>query len=131
MSLIEALITVAISVLIASIALPRMDSAMQASARTSAQVTLVADLRSARAQAMRTGAAVTLTIGADGAAYDAGQGSVTLPRGVRVAGRARRITFFPDGSTDGSLLTIGDKRAVQHLRLAKATGLVTREDGGR
>jgi type II secretory pathway pseudopilin PulG len=122
MSLIEALIAVAISVLIATIAMPSMNRAMEAGARATAGVALVADLRAGRADAIRFARPVSLTISQDGRRYRIGRSIVDLPGASRLqAANDARLTFYPDGSSTGARLALGDLR----LRVAPATGLVS------
>ncbi|MFB0874332.1 MULTISPECIES: GspH/FimT family pseudopilin [unclassified Sphingobium] len=131
MSLIEALIAVAISVLIASIAFPAMDSAWESSRQTSAASTLLANLRVARAQAVRGGQPVAMAISADGRRYSIGATVVDLPDPLVLRARPARISFYPDGSASAAQLALTGPRATQMLHIRPVTGLVEAEAPAR
>lgn len=105
-TLIEMLVTLAVAGLIAGVAFPRVQNTMSAMEfrRGAAQVTEA--LRAARAEAIRTGAPVSLAL--EGRALVIGGGDpVALPASVRVtAGQDRPVTFYPDGTAEPALYRI-------------------------
>ena len=105
-TLIEMLVTLAVAGLIAGLAFPRVQNTMSAMEfrRGAAQVT--EGLRTARAEAIRTGAPVTLAF--EGRALVVGGGEpVALPASVSVtAGQDGAVTFYPDGTAEPALYRI-------------------------
>ncbi|QGP80477.1 GspH/FimT family pseudopilin [Sphingobium sp. CAP-1] len=131
MSLIEALITVAISGLIAMLAFPAMDRAWDSSRQTGAATLLTANLRIARAQAVRSGTPVALTVAPDGRRYAIGGTIVDLPDPLVLRLRPAHLTFYPDGSATTAQLALAGPRATQRLRVLPVTGLVVPEGAAR
>jgi type II secretion system protein H len=105
-TLIEMLVTLAVAGLIAGVAFPRVQNTMSAMEfrRGAAQVSEA--LRAARAEAIRTGAPVTLAL--EGRTLVIGDGDrVELPASVGVtAGQDRPVTFYPDGTANPALYRI-------------------------
>lgn len=125
MTLLESLVTVAITLLLATIAFPAMDRAAQSLAQAQARVALVADVRTARASALREGRAVALVIGANGDRYMVDGRIVVLPDGLRLSSRpGRAIAFYPDGTANGSTLALTGPKSIGLWRVAPATGLI-------
>lgn len=119
-TLIEMLVTLAVAGLIAGIAFPRVQNTMSAMEfrRGAAQVT--EGLRAARAEAIRTGAPVTLAV--EGRALVIGGGNpVALPESVSVtAGQDRPVTFYPDGTANPALYRVrsrGQGASVRERRI--------------
>lgn len=124
MSLIEAMIAVAISVLIAALAFPAMDRALESSQQAGAATTLLANIRVARAQAVRGGAPVAVTIAPDGEGYAIGGSHVQLPDRLRLTGRPARLTFHADGSATAGRIILKGARRTQIFRILPTTGLI-------
>lgn len=125
MTLLESLVAVAVTLLLATIAFPAMDRAAQSLAQAQARVALMADVRTARASALREGRAVALVIGADGDRYIVDGRGVILPDSMRIASRPdRSIAFYPDGTAHGATLTLTGPKSVAHWGIAPATGLI-------
>lgn len=119
-TLIEMLVTLAVAGLIAGIAFPRVQNTMSAMEfrRGAAQVTEA--LRAARAEAIRTGAPVTLAL--EGRALVIGGGDPqALPASVSVsAGQDRPVTFYPDGTANPALYRVrsrGEGAGVRERRI--------------
>lgn len=96
-TLLEALVVVAIVGMLSAIIAPNMSASLDIlSLRESAGV-LQADLRTARATALRTGSRVIVAPLPDGRGYDWVGGTRRFPAGtaVRMSGQ---LTFMPDGS---------------------------------
>ncbi len=105
-TLIEMLVTLAIAGLIAGIAFPRVQNTMTAMEFRRGAGQVVEGLRQARAEAIRTGAPVTLAVA--GRTLVIGSGApVALPASVSViAGQDRPVTFYPDGTAEPALYRI-------------------------
>lgn len=105
-TLIEMLVTLAVAGLIAGVAFPRVQNSMTALEFRMGAGQVTEGLRAARAEAIRTGAPVTLAV--QGRALVVGAGEpVALPASVSViAGQDRPIAFYPDGTADPALYRI-------------------------
>lgn len=124
MTLIEALVVVAVSALVSAVAFPNMRAARDAASFRAETAALAADLRSARAQAQRRGAPVVFTTAADGWAWTGAPRRVARARVAAVP--PRPIRFFADGSSDGGAVTLalGARRA--QVAVDADTGAVLR-----
>jgi len=81
------------------------------------------DLRTARGRAIETASPVTVPLD-----------STVLPSGAQwrlepaIGGEPGTITFFPDGSATGGVVTLTDGTRTYHIRLDWLTGLVSVDD---
>lgn len=118
-TLIEMLVTLAVAGLIAGIAYPRVQSSMTAMEFRLGAGQVVEGLRTARAEAIRTGEPVALAI--EDRALIIGTGEpVALPASVTVAeGQDAPVTFYPDGTAEPALYRITSRqdRAVRERRI--------------
>jgi general secretion pathway protein H len=89
-----------------------------------ARMALVSNLRTARASALRGGAAVSLELADDGRGYGWRARRVYLPGVVAIEGQPRAITFFTDGSSTGGALKLSDHGRSESVSVDPATGLV-------
>ncbi len=105
-TLIEMLVTLAVAGLIAGIAFPRVQNSMAAMEFRMGAVQVVEALRSARAEAIRTGEPVRFAVA--GRAVVIGDGApIALPASVSIAaGQDRPVTFYPDGTAEPALYRI-------------------------
>ncbi len=105
-TLIEMLVTLAVAGLIAGVAFPRVQNSMTAMEFRMGAGQVTEGLRAARAEAIRTGAPVTLAV--QGRALVIGSGEpVALPASVSViAGQDGPVTFYPDGTAEPALYRI-------------------------
>jgi prepilin-type N-terminal cleavage/methylation domain-containing protein len=105
-TLIEMLVTLAVAGLIAGIAFPRVQNGMTAMEFRMGAGQVVEGLRSARAEAIRTGEPVALAI--EGRTLAIGNSDpVALPASVTVtAGQDAPVTFYPDGTAEPALYRI-------------------------
>ena len=105
-TLIEMLVTLAVAGLIAWVAFPRVQNSMTAMEFRMGAGQVTEGLRAARAEAIRTGAPVTLAV--QGRALVIGSGEpVALPASVSViAGQDGPVTFYPDGTAEPALYRI-------------------------
>lgn len=109
-TLIEMLVTLAVAGLIAGVAFPRVQNGMTAMEFRMGASQVTEGLRAARAEAIRTGAPVTLAV--QGRALVIGSGEpVALPASVSVvAGQDLPVTFYPDGTAEPALYRIRSRR---------------------
>jgi len=110
-TLVETLVLMSVVALVGTIAFPNLDAAVSRSLFEQARAGVKADLRMARAQAMRTGRPVALTAAEDAAGY----GWTDGPRRVLLADLYLKVApetvrFFPDGSTTGGVVTLADQK---------------------
>jgi prepilin-type N-terminal cleavage/methylation domain-containing protein len=105
-TLIEMLVTLAVAGLIAGIAFPRVQNSMTGLEFRLGAGQVAEGLRTARAEAIRTGEPVALTL--QGRALVIGAGApVELPASVTVtAGQDAPVTFYPDGTAEPALYRI-------------------------
>lgn len=127
MSLLEALVALSIVGLIGTLAYPRLEQASQAAVLRQAATILVQDLRRARAQAVRSGAAMAVAPAAGGRGYLLPDHSLRpLPEGVSLgpATAAAAIRFFPDGAASGGRLVVASNNRALAVAVDSATGAV-------
>lgn len=120
-TLIEMLVTLAIAGLIAGIAFPRVQNSMTAMEFRLGAGQISEGLRTARAEAIRTGEPVALAL--DGRTLVIGQSSPQeLPASVAVtAGQDAPVTFYPDGTAEPALYRITSRGAGGALRERRIT----------
>ena len=105
-TLIEMLVTLAVAGLIAGVAFPRVQNSMTAMEFRVGAGQVTEGLRAARAEAIRTGAPVTLAVQGRALVIGAGE-PVALPASVSViAGQDGPVTFYPDGTAEPALYRI-------------------------
>ena len=105
-TLIEMLVTLAIAALIAGIAFPRTQNAMTAMEVRLGAAQVTEALRTARAEAIRTGEPVSFAV--EGRALVVGNDApIPLPASVDlVAGQQVPVTFYPDGTAEPALYSV-------------------------
>jgi len=108
-TLIEMLVTLAVAGLIAGIAFPRVQNSMTAMEFRLGAGQVTEALRSARAEAIRTGEPVAMAL--QGRAMVIGDGApIALPASVTVtAGQDAPVTFYPDGTAEPALYRIASR----------------------
>lgn len=129
MSLLEALVTLAIVGLIGTLAYPRLEQASHVAVLRQTVTVLVQDLRRARALAVRSGDAAVLTLAPGGRGYLLPDQSLRpLPEGLalQAAGAASPgIRFFPDGSASGGRVTVTGSGGLLAVAVDPTTGAAT------
>ena len=114
-TLIEALVVVALTAMVALIGFPRMQQSLVGLAQRQTVAVVAARLREARAQAMRHDTPAVFALSSDGRSYGTLGGPVNdAPSGVSLAvprGSERRIAFYGDGSSTGGVVWV---RSGQH-----------------
>ncbi|MBC7520711.1 MAG: prepilin-type N-terminal cleavage/methylation domain-containing protein [Sandarakinorhabdus sp.] len=124
-TLIEMLVVLAITGLIAGIGFPRLQAMVAAQEWRTGLASATALLRAARAQSIRSGAAAQVSVAADGRRLRIGGGNmIQLPASVSAV-MAQPVDFFADGSArGGDMLIIGAGHRAR-VAVAPATGLLT------
>jgi general secretion pathway protein H len=127
-TLIEALVAVALTVMLSALGFAQVDAALAGLRLSQATAMVSSDLRMARANAQRQGAA-TFRVSGDGRFYSAdARRFVELPRGIGLdlAGD-RPLTFFADGSSTGGAVAVQNARGRTVLQVDAVTGTIRRE----
>lgn len=118
-TLIEMLVTLAVAGLIAGIAFPRVQNSMSAMEFRTGASQVVEALRTARAEAIRTGEPVRFAV-EDRAVVIGTAAPIALPASVSIAaGQDRPVTFYPDGTAEPALYRITSRSgsAVRERRI--------------
>jgi general secretion pathway protein H len=130
-TLIETLVVVAITALVALIGMPQMRQALLTLSQRQAVSVVAARLRLARAQALRQDAPVVFTVARDGAAYGVAGGTPTpTPPGVSVgivqgtAAPTGGIVFYGDGSASGGTVAVSAGRRTLRVVVSPGAGVV-------
>ena len=126
-TLLEALVVVGVTALIATIAFPRIERGVSSVSVHEADASMVAGLRMARAAAIRNGTPIVFSVADDGHTFGwTGVAPHTTP-GVTLAPAGQSVTFFADGSaTPGRFaLQSGAHRLI--VAVDSATGAVGTE----
>jgi|SRR3954467_6582923 general secretion pathway protein H len=127
-TLLEALVVIAIVALIAAIISPNIEASLNVlSLRQSASV-MQADLRVARGTALRTGNKVTVKLRADRHGYDWIGGTREFPQAVSV-NMSNPVTFMADGSLIPATISVSSGTRRIPLTIDTTTGAV--KAGGR
>lgn len=122
MTLLEALVVVAITALLSAISFPMFHAQGESARLRSGSHALVADLRRARAAAIHLDRPVTLTPAFDGWRWDGGEEHIDAP--LRLTG-AQPVTFYPDGSATAADLVLAGSERSAHVAVDSATGHVS------
>jgi general secretion pathway protein H len=128
-TLIEMLVVIGILGLVAGLVFPTWSSPLRRVQLYEARSALVAHLRDARADSVRSGDSVTLELSDDGRAYGWEQSRAVLPAGVGIDGEPRAITFFADGSSSGGVLRLKDAHRALTIQIDPASGLTEAPPG--
>jgi general secretion pathway protein H len=127
-TLLEALVVIAIVALIAGMIAPNMRTSLDVLSLRQSAAVLQADLRVAHATAMRTGNPVTVKPLPGGHGYDWIGGTKHLPEDITIA-MSGPVTFMPDGSlVPADIAVTAGKRRVP-IAIDATTGAITA--GGR
>jgi prepilin-type N-terminal cleavage/methylation domain-containing protein len=124
-TLLEMLVVLAISALIAGIGFPQVQTMVAAQEWRTGVASVSALLRAARAQAIRSGGTTILSVASDGRRVEfADNRAIQLPQSVTVA-MAQPVGFFADGSArGGDVVVVGAGRRAR-IVVAPSTGLLT------
>lgn len=125
MTLLEALVVVAITALVGALEFPNLERALAMFSLRETASALTADLREAHADALREGQGVTFAFTPDGRGYVWSDGQTrTLPQVVSVQ-QGATIRFFADGSASGGAIKLASGKRVIPISVDSATGTVT------
>ena len=105
-TLLEMLVVVALMALATGVVFPNLRRPYEALSAETAQAAVAADLRLARAQAVRGGRAVEVDVSPDGRDYAFAGRSVRLPAAARLSDAGAVIVFAADGSSPGYALAV-------------------------
>jgi general secretion pathway protein H len=124
-TLIEALVVVAVTALITTLIYPDFRQAVARAAFEQAAAGVRADLRIARAQAIRSGERVQIEVAADGRTYGWTPGPRRgLVGDMTLAPAGDAVLFFPDGSAANGEMALGDARRRIRFEVDDGTGLL-------
>ena len=121
MTLLEALVVVAITALIAALGFPAVRAAGPATHQRSQAAALAADLRRARAAAQHLDRPTRLTADTDGGGWRWDGGELRVDPPLRLAAD-RPVTFYPDGSASGGTFTLSGGRRPVTITVDRITG---------
>ena len=123
-TLLETLIVVAITALIATIVVPNLLGSLQMLDLQQTTRLLEADLRVARGTALRTGQKVDLEATNHGREYDWIGGSRFLPEGITLS-MSNPYVVYPDGSVQNAAITLTARRRRYSVNVDPVNGSVT------
>jgi prepilin-type N-terminal cleavage/methylation domain-containing protein len=123
-TLLETLIVVAITALIAMIVVPNLVGSLAMLDLQQTTRLLQADLRVARATAIRTGQKVDLEATNHGREYDWIGGSRFLPEGITLS-MSNPLVVYPDGSVQTAGITLSARHLQYAINVDPVNGSVT------
>jgi prepilin-type N-terminal cleavage/methylation domain-containing protein len=124
-TLIEALVALAISALIAGIAFPSVERALAFWRFSEAANATQAGLEGARAAALQGGQPVRFSVASDRRSYVSGdQPAVALSGEMRFASAPDTIVFFADGTASGGRLRLVGAGRQRWFTISPGTGLL-------
>jgi general secretion pathway protein H len=122
-TLIEMLVVIGILGLVSALIFPAWISPLRAAQLYEARSALAANLRTARALAIRGGAPVSLELTQDARGYAWGGTRAYLPAPVSITAPDGAIVFFADGSSSGGSLVLSEKQRAVSVTVDALTGL--------
>ena len=124
-TLLEMLVVLAILGLAVGIGFPRLRSVYQALDTDATRAALGADLRCARARAIREDRSVSFGVTPDGREFAWDGVRTRLPDGLQLRASPRDILFYPDGGTvDAEIEILRGAQPLLRLDVQGSTGLV-------
>ena len=126
-TLLEMLVVVGILGLLTAVAFPAVRPTLAHIAAESARSDLAANLRSARAQAIRRDATVSVQISPTARGYAWNGRRVDLPGGARLVADTASISFAGDGASSGGHFAIAWGVRALDVDVDRGTGGVTLE----
>jgi Tfp pilus assembly protein FimT len=124
-TLLEALVSVAVTVMIAAIVVPRLDRSLRTLAVRYAAGVLVSDLRRARAHALSADEPTMLAVAPDGRSYAWTGGESRLVTPAARLDASGPVTFFADGSATGAIITATSGGRTIQVGINPATGAIS------
>jgi len=129
-TLLEMLVVMGLLALTVGLVFPNLRKPYEMLSAEVGRAAVAADLRSARAEAIRTGRNVAFEVAENGREYSAGGRSVLLPEAVRLVGEPRSILFGPDGDSAGGRLVLYQRQGRAFgLRVLPTVGVIQIESG--
>lgn len=125
-TLIEMLVVLAISALVAGLVFPSVERMAGRAGLLSARSLVAAELSLARADALRFDQPARVSIARDGKSLAHGDGvAVPMPVDIRIEGVPSTIGFYPDGSASGGRILLSGKTLVTGLDIDARSGGVS------
>lgn len=123
-TLLEALVTIAVTVLIGGVVFPDLQRTLQALQVRQTAAVVEANLRVARAEAFRQSQPVAFAVEPDGSGFAwTGGPARNVGRGVNLSlTTGRPIVFFGDGSSSGGAVSVAGAGRRYRLTVDPATG---------
>jgi general secretion pathway protein H len=123
-TLLEMLVVLGILGLIGGLGFPRMQTALRQQEFRATVADVSTQLRTARADALRTQTPRRFAVGQGGHRFGvAGAPDRTTPASVTLGATSRGIIFFGDGSSSGGAVTVATTARRVQFDIAPATGL--------
>ncbi len=126
-TLIEAIVVVAITALVALIGFPQMNQALTTLTQRQTVAVVAARLREARAEALSRDAAVVFSVSADGGGYATGGAITRAPPGISLGSKTpipEGVAFYGDGSSTGGEVFVTAGRRTSTITVTPLTGVV-------
>ena len=126
-TLIEALVVVAITTMVALIGFPQLQQSLVALSQRQAVAVVAARLRQAHADALRSDLPVVFQASTDGQTYGVANGPAARPPPgvtVDITSEHRAIVFFGDGSSSGGRIMVRTTHRVTPVNVMADTGAV-------
>lgn len=125
-TLLEMLVVLAVTSLIAALVFPAIDRGLDAFMLHESATVVAADLRAARSEAIETGQTVSFVANPDGRRYGWTGGPVhVLPAGLSMQ-EPDAIYFYPDGTASPGAIRIRGSHSVVSLAVDSTFGSVRR-----
>ena len=105
-TLLEMLVVMGLLLMATGLIFPNLRRPYDTLSADTARAAVAADLRNARAKAIRTGSSVSFVVAADGRSYGYDDGRVLLPAAVRLVSEPDAILFAGDGSSTNARLAV-------------------------
>lgn len=123
-TLIEMLVVLAITALVAGIAFPALDRTMRGQAFEGAADAIELGLRSARADAVSRGRPIKFEMGSDRRSVVVGGGVIPIPMGTVVTLPTQGIAFYGDGTSNGGRIDLVGTGRERRLVVDPGSGAV-------
>lgn len=125
-TLIEMLVTLAVLSLVVGIAFPSVEKAIRYQEFLNSCTRIEGFLRTARAIAIRQGKPVQLRGSADRHSLSFGSEIEHFPTTTYVTLPMNGISFFPDGSVQGGMVSMQDRKLARSWMIQASTGVIVR-----